>query len=78
MTEPNSLVIALKDEITRVDDHYTIRPAMLEDVEQIFDLVNRAYLVENGDSGVAFKVIGAPRYRKQAEVWHLCIAFSEQ
>jgi hypothetical protein len=69
MTEQNLLVLSLKEELTRVDDVYTIRLAKIEEVSQIFALVNKAYEVENGDAGVAFKVMGAPRYRAEKEVY---------
>ena len=42
-----------------------MRKAVPEDLPKIFDLINKAYKVEIGDSGLAFK--SADRYRSLSE-----------
>jgi hypothetical protein len=61
-------------EATKSGD-FTIFPAKKEHIGKLFSLLNEAYAVENGDTGVAFKVPGALRYRNESEIESMLDSF---
>jgi N-acetylglutamate synthase-like GNAT family acetyltransferase len=49
-------------------EHIRLEVATAEHLDTLFNLINKVYEIENGDSGVAFKKIGNLRFNEPTEL----------
>jgi predicted GNAT family N-acyltransferase len=61
--------ISNQGETKNIEKTVVTRHGKVEDLDNIYKLVNRAYELEKGDSGIAFKKEGKERYNKTEEVF---------